>query len=385
MKKICFCILSFIDFMIMVILFIKLRILFYAFLFFNVVFVIIFFKLYFNINVINVNKIINIIKTMNIRKKISSEEYYIKKINIETFDGSGGTTHPCIMQFKNLFNNYKYYMVHTPYDNHNVEYENPSLCVSNDTIHFIKPKNINDPLLPIIKSHNPVLSYYNDNFLLFDDNKFQVWYRYTIEDKSFKEPKLFNQIYRIVSTDGVNYDEPELMIDNDGTWYLSSSIVKIDSLYYLFYFDKDLRMHCKISKNLHEWSKTKHVNTKGYSGNIWHGEVKLIDGKLYLLFLSKDYKLYFCEANIDNPFNFRVCCKLKFNYYDKCNLYGNDVPYKSTFLMDDKYIYLYIPYKVNTINLFKLKRRIKWTMTYTKLTYENFDKYVKDKNYEKNS
>lgn len=384
-KKLIFIIGLILDIFFYVFLLIKYPIYSFVYIALNFILFCIFFRIYLNISIINIDKIKNIIKTNKLRKNISENEKYLEKMKIKTFDGSNGTTHPCIIYFKNGFNGYKYYMVHTPYDNNNVEFENPSLCVSNDGFNFIKHKDTKDPLLPIIKQHGKILKYYNDNWLLFDEDKLQIWYRYTEEDKTNKEPKLVNKIFRITSNDGINFSQPELMIDDDGIWYLSPSIVKINDLYYLYYFDKDLKLYLKTSKDLKNWSKEILIKIDKYKGNYWHGEVKLVDNKMYLLFLSKDYKLYLCETDINNPLCFKTCDELYFNYYDKCNIYGNTHPYKSTFLIDDEFINFYIPYKVTTINYFKINgiKHTKWTMTNTYLRLNNYKKYIKGR-YNKN-
>lgn len=379
MKKI-FLILLIIDFILL--LFILNNILYLLlFVLSNILIVITLLFYHYKINVINIKRIINYFKSNNIRKKISKEEKYLEKIDIKTFDGSNGTTHPYIINFNKPFNNYRYYMVHTPYDNCNTEFENPSLCVSNDGELFINYNKIINPLLPIIKRKNSKIGkYYNDNFILYDNDELQIWYRYTEEDKSTRETKLINKIYRIITKDGINFSEPELMIDNDGVWYLSPSIIKINDLYYMYYYDKDFKMYCKTSKNLKKWNKKTKIIINNYDGNMWHGEVKNINNKLYLLFLSKpNYNLYFCETDVNSPFLFTKCDKLKFNYYDNCYIYGNEHPYKSTFLIDNNYIKLYIPFVVNKINWFSGKgiKHSKWTMTYTKLKKKNYNKYVK--------
>lgn len=384
MKRMLLMVVLLIDIIFIVILFLYFKLIYlYLYLFLNLLLVMFFTKKLLNINIINLTKIVNLTKTYKIRKKISKEEEYLKRIEIKTFDGSNGTTHPCIIKMDKLFNNYKYYLVHTPYNNYNIELENPSLCVSNDGINFIKPNRIIDPLLPIIKKDDiKLLKYYNDSFILFDNNELQIWYRYTEEDKSINPIKLKNQIYRITTKDGINFTKPELMIDNDGIWYLSPSIVRIKDLYYMYYFDKDLKMYCKTSKDLHQWNERVEIRINNFTGDFWHGEAKICQNKLYILFLSKDYNLYLCESNICNPLEFNICNKLFLNYYDKCNIYGLAHPYKSTFLIEDGLIILYIPFVINRINYFKIKgiRSAKWTMTYTKLKIENFNKIIKEDN-----
>ena len=373
-------ILLIIDLLFLIFLFMKCILFGIIYLICNFIIILLIFKLHFNISILNINKIKNIFKTKKIRKNIDIDEKYLAKMKIDTFDGSGGTTHPYVIKFDKLYFNYKYYMVHTPYDNHNVSLENPSLCVSNNNIDFIKKEGVNDPLLSIINNKGKILQYYSDNFIFYENNELQVWYRYTEEDKSIKPYKLKNQIYRIITKDGINFSKPELMIDEDGIWYLSPSIIKINNLYYLYYFDKDYKFYVKNSKDLKNWSSPNEVKIDNYNGKYWHGEVKVYNNEIYTLFLSKDYNLYFCKSDINTPYNFKECSKLNFNYYDKCNIYGNAHPYKSSFIFDDEYIIFYVPFVVNKINWFKIKgiKHTKWTMTYTKLKKDNFNKHVKE-------
>lgn len=346
----------------------------------NILAAIIILKIHYHINIINIEKIKNIIKSKKIKTNLSEDERYLEKIPIKTFDGSNSATHPYIMYFDKLFHGHNYYMVHTPYDNHNIELENPSLCVSNDGINFAKPKDAKDPLLPVIKrAKNKMAKYYSDNFMLYDNNTLQVWYRYTEEDKSQKPYKLKNQIFKITSKGGIHYTKPELMLNEDGIWYLSPSIIKINNLYYLYYFDKDLKFYAKTSSDLKTWGRPHLINIKGFNGNCWHGEVKLIAGKIYLLLLSKKYQLYFCQTNENNPFVFKNCDKLLFHYHDSSNIYGDTHPYKSTFLVKDGYIDFYIPYSVNTLNYFRLNKikHIKQVMTFTHVKIGTYNKYIK--------
>lgn len=336
---------------------------------------VILFKKHWNIDIININKIKNIFASKKIKKTLSKEEKYLEKIPIDTFDGSGYTTHPYILELDKPLNGYKYYMTHTPYANHNIELENPSLCVSNDGINFQKPKGVKDPLLPIIKKgENGKGKFYNDSFMFYEDGKLQVWYRYTEEDKTGPSLKAKSQIKRIVSKDGINFEKPELIIDFSDIWYLSPSLIKIYQTYYLYYYDQDLKMYVITSQNLKKWSNPQPIILKNYSNNCWHGEVKLINDKLYLLLLSRDYKLYLGQTDTKNPLEFNMSKKLELSYYDSLNIYGNAHPYKSTFLIKKGYIDLYIPFAVNKINYFKIRsiKHVKYTMTHTKLKLDRF-------------
>lgn len=330
-------------------------------------------KLAFKVNIINFNKLSNYIKCLIKRRKLTDKELYLKKLKVNTFDGSGGFTHPCILYFSDGFNGYKYWMVYTPYDDNNVELENPCIVVSQDGVNFTKPKGIKDPLLPIIQKSKP-LTFYNDPCFLYRDNHLEIWYRYTVEGDT-----LVNDVFRITSNDGINWSEPELMIKSDGECYMSLSIVKIKNIYYMYYFDMDYGFNLKKSKDLYNWSEKERVIVKDLNKPFWHGEVKLINDKLYLLLMSKDYKLYFVETTANDYLNFYDCCELDLNYYDDFYLYGNVILYKSTFLLDQDFISIYVPFRVNSIRKFKLRKVLhrKWTVTLTKLRKNNFNKICK--------
>ena len=182
---------------------------------------IIFFLFVLKLPIINYQKI----RTKKIinekRKQLKNGEIYSKELDIKTFDGSGSLTHPSVLYFENGFNGYKFWMAFTPYDNEDVELENPCIVVSNDGINWKIPDKIKNPLLKIIKIRTP-LSYYNDPFLMYTD-RLELWYRYTIEDKKVK-----NYIYRICSNDGINWSKPELMINDNKSYYMSlSKIINI--------------------------------------------------------------------------------------------------------------------------------------------------------------
>lgn len=346
---------------------------------FYIIFFISFMRYYYKISILNIGKIFNIIKSKKIKKKLNKEEKYLEVIKIETFDGSNSTTHPYIIKLSKEMNKYKYYLSHTPYDNQNIELENPSISVTNDTCNFYKPEGIKDPILDIIKKNkNEIGKYYSDSFLLEVNGNLQLWYRYTEENNKVKPRVLKNYIYRISTKDGINFTKSELVIGDDGIWYLSPSIIKIKNMFYMYYFDKDLKLYCKTSTDLCNFNKAIKININNFNEDCWHGEVKLINDKIYLLLLSKKYGLYWCETDIKNPLEFNMCHKLKLYYYDKCNIYGNMHPYKSTFLIEDGYVILYIPFLVNKINWFKFNGIIhkKWTMTYTKLRINNLEKYI---------
>lgn len=326
---------------------------------------ILFFSFVLKLPIINYQKIHTkkIIKEK--RKKLLNGEIYSKELDIKTFDGSGSLTHPSVLYFDNGFNGYKFWMAFTPYDNDNVELENPCIVVSNDGINWEVPANIKSPLLNIIKKSKP-LRYYNDPFLMYTD-KLELWYRYTIEDKEFK-----NYIYRICSNDGVNWSAPELIIDDNKSYYMSLSIVKKDNQYYMYYFDIDYSLYMRSSKDLINWKKEIKVNVNGFNDRFWHGEVRLIDNHFELLFMDRNYKLYFAFSNDGKEFN--NLKYLEHHYAPKEYFYKNQHLYKSSFLYINNKLYLYVPYAIIKLN-YAIKKVFhkKWKLTLSIFSKENMN------------
>ncbi|MBQ8472241.1 MAG: hypothetical protein IJ501_01915 [Bacilli bacterium] len=277
-----------------------------------------------------------------------------QEIIIETFDGSGSLTHPSIQYFPNKFNGYIFWMVYTPYNNCDIELENPCICVSNDGINF---KNIGKtPLLPIIHSNQIEKKYYNDPFLFFNDNHLEIWYRYTEENKE----TIFNYVYRIISYDGVNWQEPELMLD-DNLSYMSLSIIKENNKYKIFYFDYENKLCYRESENLKIWKKPKIIDLNISEYPMWHAEIRFINNSYEYLFIDKKYNLYY--SIFDKNFKIKLIKKLDYTY-DINEYYSNSLKYKSTFIHFENKIYLYIPFRYDRILLFKFKNfiRRKWRL-----------------------
>ena len=123
--------------------------------FLHFLFILLVFKFILKVSLVNFKKIKNYVYISKKRKQLKDDELYMFPLDIKTFDGSGSLTHPSILFFENGYNKYRFWMVFTPYDNNNVQLENPCIVVSNDGIHFEKLKGSNDPLLPIIEKKKP--------------------------------------------------------------------------------------------------------------------------------------------------------------------------------------------------------------------------------------
>lgn len=72
-------------------------------------------------------------------------------ITTPTYDGSGQSVHPSVVDFKTEYGidswgGFRYWMALTPYPNFNSALENPSILVSKDGLNWINPPNLKNPL-----------------------------------------------------------------------------------------------------------------------------------------------------------------------------------------------------------------------------------------------
>ncbi len=348
-------------------------------LFFTIIIIILGYKILFNISFINIDKLLKDWQYQKYKKKFAKDEIYSQIMNVSTFDKSNEFTHPSVLYFKNSFNGYKFWMVYTPYSNCRVELENPCIAVSNDGINFIPPKNVINPLLPIIDNSNKeYIEYYNDPNLIYVNDKLELWYRLTTE--SLDKTRYQQKIFRMISSDGISWSSPELIIDDltNSKNLISISLLYRDNKYYLYYFNLDLKPTLITSINLKDWSQEKKISIKNYDGKYWHGEVKKINDNYKYLFVDNTYNLYICSSvdgkNFDNIKKVKIICKSK-NY-----LYFKNVLYKSSVVEDDKYYYIYVPFRYDKIKLFKTNDITyhKWVTTVTKIKKDKFNKILEE-------
>lgn len=292
------------------------------------------------------------INVYSIKDKIS------RWIDIPTYDGSGETTHPKVLYFKEAFNGYKYWMVNTPYPYNNAYLENPSIIVSNDGINWKEPMGIKNPVSGYPSKIRDD-SYYSDPFILFDEDHFELFFRKT---KSVLNGKLskngYNYLYMQTSNDGITWTKPKLILDNNvRERYMSVSVIKDNGLYKMWYVNYDGNVRYIESNDLVNFTNPINVNIKDFDKKVWHGEIQYINDKYICIFMIK-YNLYYTES-IDG-INFNTP-KLINTTLESLDNVINHI-YKTTYIISDDYIELYVPYRV----------KYKWRMHYTKVDKQHF-------------
>ena len=282
-------------------------------------------------------------------------------INIPTYDGSGEVTHPKVLHFKDGLNGYKYWMVNTPYPNNNAYLENPSIIVSNDGINWIEPKGIKNPVTGYpTKIRND--SYYSDPFMLYDEDHFELFFRKTKSVlNGIVKRNGYNYLYKETSNDGITWTEPKMILDNNPPErYMSPSVIKMNGVYKMWYVNYEGNVRYVESNDLVNYTKPVDIIIKYFNKNVWHGEVQYHDNKYIYIFMIK-YKLFYTESTDGINFSKPILINTKIE-----DLNVNNYIYKTTYIINDNYIELFTPYKVNN----------KWKMHYSKISIRELLKKV---------
>lgn len=149
-------------------------------------------------------------------------------LKIPTYVGSGQAVHPCVVYTPDGWNGYKYWMAYTPFPDSNDDYENPSICASNDGINWVVPKGLTNPLVQM-----PATGHNCDPELIYNSASNELWL-YWVEandiDRSF--------VKLIKSSDGIHWSDPQLSFTDTRAAYstISPTIDYIPSLgiYYMW-------------------------------------------------------------------------------------------------------------------------------------------------------
>ena len=285
-------------------------------------------------------------------------------IKIPTYEKSNETTLPKVLYFDEPVNGYKYWLVSTPYPYNIAFYENPSIVVSNDGIHFKEPEGIKNPISGYPSKYWDE-SYYSDPYMLYDKDHFELFYRKTLSKLNNEYKKSgYNYIYMKTSNDGINWSKEKLVLGySPSEAYMSLSVIKENDLYKIWYVNYDNKVKYVTSKDLINYSKPIDINVADFDKKIWHGEVQFINNKYICVFMIK-YKLYYTESNDGINFNTPKLINTELN---ELNGISHNI-YKSSFIINDDSIELYIPYRVYDEN----KKRHIWKMRYVKMSKDKF-------------
>jgi hypothetical protein len=194
-------------------------------------------------------------------------------LHTPTYDGSGQAVHPDVVYFSEGWQGYKYWMAFTPYPFGKKNYENPSILASQDGLCWEVPPGLENPIIGSVSR-----GYHADPDLLYNHETDELWFYFM----RFKDNKSY--LYRVCSSDGINWSEPELILEELYFGMLSPSIVYQDGVYHLWYVDSGrygihagyTEVKYRTSSDGVKWSQSKRVNVDLQNHQVWHLEISYI-------------------------------------------------------------------------------------------------------------
>lgn len=162
-----------------------------------------------------------------IHTKYISDLEETKWIKLDTYDGSGQAVHPDVVSTED-FAGYRYWMAVTPYPFGVDYFENPSIFKSLDGVNWHSEGN-----KPIAFPTQRKKAHLSDPDLIYEEKgkQLRLFYRET----RFVNETLLNNIYTTVSTDGLHWTCPVLILTSDKDECLSPSAVSYGEAVDVFY------------------------------------------------------------------------------------------------------------------------------------------------------
>lgn len=169
-------------------------------------------------------------------------------LNFNNYLNNTENIHPKVLYFSKGWKGYKFWMAYTPYPQGDVKYENPCIAVSQDGINWATPKGLENPLdLPFENGYN------SDTHLVYreDLDIIECWYRpYDIKTNK-------NAIYRRVSSDGIHWQNREVIFDFNDVQMLSPAINFENGKYKIWYcLGNEIRYIESLDSSAKRWPKT---------------------------------------------------------------------------------------------------------------------------------
>lgn len=154
-------------------------------------------------------------------------------LNVPTYDGSRQVVHPDVVYVRGGWHGYAYWMAVTPYPYGNDRFENPSIVVSNDGVHWSVPPRLTNPVVT-----RPACDHNSDPDLVYRPDLDQMYLFYTEQQRAPRCGHLNENRLRLTrSSDGVHWTAPQTVISwglANTPLYLSPAVVYRDRVFRLW-------------------------------------------------------------------------------------------------------------------------------------------------------
>ena len=265
------------------------------------------------------------------------------KLKLTSAYGDNQALHPKVLNFKEKWNGYKYWMVFSPYPYLDDAKENPHIKVSNDLINWEEPKGLKNPLVGKPYNHSPGIIYNSDPHLVYnyDTDTLECYYRYVNDalDKVI--------LYRLTTKDGIHWTDKEEMLvyKRSVKDFLSPSIIYEDGMYKMWAVDKNQVLKYRESKDGYKYENERVIKLN-YPVSVlkpWHLDVIKTEKGYEMIIVafparkdSSTMNLYYFSSK-DNISYTKGECILKPSNIS----WDNKGIYRSSLIYEDGIYYLY--------------------------------------------
>lgn len=212
----------------------------------------------------------------------TNKEDYLKVVNknanaskpifIKTYEGYNQPMHPDILHIPEGFHGFKYWLAYTPYPYMMDKFENPCIAASNDSINWVAPRGIKNPIAPP-PTDSRAGGHFSDTDIIYDNGKLVTFFVYN--KRGVMGPSKF---YRSISGDGVKWSAPELIYTcNNPISGYCPAIVKENDTYKMWYTSEGNIMSYVSSTDCKNWTAPQKcdLNINGWS--LWHVNITKTD------------------------------------------------------------------------------------------------------------
>lgn len=274
------------------------------------------------------------------------EEYNsMHQLNIVSPYGDKEAYHPKVLNFKEKWNGYKYWMSYTPYPQGDDAKENPCIAASNDLINWNTPNGLTNPL-DTPSDTRPQLRYNSDSHIVYNNdlNRLECYWRYVndVDNEAI--------IYRRCSTDGINWSKKEVAltlktrIQNHDC--VSPAILYENGIYKMWYVSKNNTVKYMTSKDGLHWDNKQIIKIK-YEDKVktWHLDVIHTEKGYEMIAVAytkwekhNDMNLYYTFS--EDGINWRES-KVIVKPMTGTTRWDNRGIYRSSFIYEDGMYYVY--------------------------------------------
>jgi hypothetical protein len=194
-----------------------------------------------------------------------------------TYDGSGETVEPTVVEFARNWHGFRYWMAISPYPNSQASFENPSILASTDGVQWQVPPGLANP---VAVASNGTLA---DATIVYDPRGDELWLYY-LNDVPGAAGTNQEYLLRITSKDGVHWDSPRVLLGASDFRLTSPSIVNLGATYHLWNVEAgaagcastSTRVLHRISQDGVVWSTPEIVDLSAANYVVWHLNVSKV-------------------------------------------------------------------------------------------------------------